>query len=134
MLAAILLGLLAGLRTFTAPAVLLLMRRGGAFADLLGALALVEYALDLSPRAPPRTQLFGLTARAVSGAFCGWFVTRAHGAGIAGALLAAAAAIGGAYGGLAIRRAAIALLGPVPAALLEDLFTAAASVAVVAYA
>ena len=133
MLAAILLGLLVGSRTFTAPAVLLLMRRGGVFADLLGVLALFEYALDLSPRAPPRTQFFGLAARAISGAFCGWFVTRSNG-GIAGALLAATAAVAGAYGGLALRRAAMALVGPVPAALLEDVFAAAASVGVVAYA
>jgi uncharacterized membrane protein len=53
---------------------------------------------------------------------------------VAGAVLAgAAAAIVGAYVGLAIRSRAITLIGRVPAGLLEDVITAAASVAVVAY-
>jgi len=75
-----------------------------------------------------------LIARGCSGAFCGWTVASLHGTPIAGTVLAAAgAAIIGAYVGLFIRSRAITLIGPVPAGLLEDVVTAAASVAVVAY-
>jgi uncharacterized membrane protein len=53
--------------------------------------------------------------------------------GLEGALAGALAAIIGAFAGLAARSAAIRLIGRVPAALLEDVITVAASVAVVAY-
>ncbi len=134
MLVAILLGFLAGLRTFTAPAVLWLMRRDTPLAYALGVLALVEYVADLSPKAPARTRPLGLVARGCSGAFCGWTVASLGTAPVAGAMLAGAvAAIIGAYVGLAIRSRAITLIGRVPAGLLEDVITAVASVAVVAY-
>ncbi|HEY2473959.1 MAG TPA: hypothetical protein VGI19_04075 [Candidatus Cybelea sp.] len=134
LLAAALLGFLAGLRTFTAPAVLWLMRRGTPLAYVLGVLALLEYVADLSPRTPARTQPFGLIARACSGAFCGWAVTSQSGAPVvAGVLLGALAAVGGAYAGLAARTAAIERIGRVPAALLEDAVAIVASVAVVTY-
>jgi uncharacterized membrane protein len=132
--AILLLGFLAGLRTFTAPAVLWLMRRDTPLAYALGVLALVEYIGDLYPKAPARTRPVGLIARACSGAFCGWTVASLSSAPVAGAVLAGAvAAIIGAYVGLAIRSRAITLIGRVPAGLLEDVITAAASVAVVAY-
>jgi uncharacterized membrane protein len=134
LLTAILLGFLAGLRTFTAPAVLLLMRRGTPLAYALGVLALAEYAADLSPKAPARTAPAGLIARACSGGFCGWTVMSLSGAsGAEGALAGAVAAVIGAYVGLAARSRAIGLIGRVPAGLLEDGIAAAASVAVVAY-
>lgn len=134
MLVAVLLGFLAGLRTFTAPAVLWLMRRDTPLAYALGVLALLEYVGDLYPKAPARTRPAGLIARGCSGAFCGWTVASLSGTPVAGAALAgAAAAIVGAYVGLAIRSRAITLIGRVPAGLLEDVVTAAASVAVVTY-
>ena len=134
MVVAILLGFLAGLRTFTAPAVLWLMRRDTPLAYALGVLALLEYVGDLYPKAPARTRPAGLIARGCSGAFCGWTVASLSGTPVAGAALAgAAAAIVGAYVGLAIRSRAIRLIGRVPAGLLEDVVTAAASVAVVTY-
>ena len=134
MLVAVLLGFLAGLRTFTAPAVLWLMRRDTPLAYALGVLALLEYVGDLYPKAPARTRPAGLIARGCSGAFCGWTVASLSGTPVAGAVLAGAvAAIIGAYVGLAIRSRAITLIGRVPAGLLEDVITAAASVAVVAY-
>jgi uncharacterized membrane protein len=134
LVAAVLLGFLAGLRTFTAPAVLWLMRVGTPFAYVLGFFALAEYAVDLYPKTPSRTRPFGLAARACSGAFCGWTVM-SHGGGpiAAGAQLGAAAAVAGAYVGLAARTRAAKILGPVPAALLEDLIAIAGSVAVAAY-
>jgi uncharacterized membrane protein len=134
MLAASFLGFLAGLRTFTPPAVLLLMRRGTPLAYALGVLALAEYAVDLHPGAPARTQAAGLIARACSGAFCGWTLMSLSGMPEApGALAGAVAAIIGAYVGLAARLGAIRLIGRVPAGLLGDVIAAAASVAVVAY-
>lgn len=131
-LAALLLGVVAGLRTFTAPAVLWLLRHSGWTAYGLGVLALAEYALDLNPKAPARTGAVGLTARLISGAFCGWALTTAAGSPVVlGALLGAAGAVAGAYGGLAVRTRMIALIGRVAAALLEDAFAIAASVAIV---
>ena len=134
MLVAILLGFLAGLRTFTAPAVLWLMRRDTPLAYALGVLALLEYVGDLYPKAPARTSPAGVIARGCSGAFCGWTVASLSSTPVADAMLAGAvAAIIGAYVGLAIRLRAVTLIGRVPAGLLEDVITAAASVAVVAY-
>ena len=115
------LGIVAGLRAFTAPAVLLLMRHTGFWAVLLAVLALLEYAGDLYPKAPNRTSPPGLIARVASGAFVGWYVAVASGApGIAGALIAIAGAVAGAYGGLALRRRAIETIGAVPSAIAED--------------
>jgi uncharacterized membrane protein len=133
-LAVIALGFLAGLRTFTPPAVLWLMRRGTPVAYLLGVLALAELALDLYPKAPPRTGPGGLVARACSGAVCGWAVAAASGShAVAGALIGAFAALVGAYAGLAARCRAIELVGRIPAALLEDAVAIAGSIAVVAF-
>ncbi len=134
MIAAILLGFFVGLRTFTPPAVIWLMRRGTPLAYALGILALAEYAGDLYPKTPARTRSVGLIARACSGALCGWAVTSSTGSPmLAGALLGAVAAIVGAYAGLGARLRAITLIGAVPAALLEDVVAIIGSVAVVAY-
>jgi uncharacterized membrane protein len=134
LVAAVLLGFLAGLRTFTAPAVLWLMRRPGPLAYVLAVLALLEDAGDLHPGTPARTQPVGLIARACSGAFCGWAVTSQSGAPVlAGVLLGALAAVGGAFAGLAARKIAIERTGRIPAALLEDAIAIVASIAVVAY-
>lgn len=133
-LAALLLGIVSGLRTFTGLAVLWLLRRPGAVAYGLGVVALLEYAGDLYPHAPPRTSATGLIARLLAGAFCGWFVSANAGSpAIAGALLGAAGALIGAYGGLATRLRAIALVGRIPAALIEDAIAIGASFAVVSY-
>lgn len=121
LLAIFFLGIVAGLRTFTAPAVLWLMRHGGVWALVLGVLALLEYVADLYPKAPARTNLTGLIARLVSGAFVGWALAAAVGSSVAaGAIVGAIGAAAGAYAGLAIRLKAIATIGAVPAAILED--------------
>ncbi len=110
------------------------MQRSTPFAYLLGVLALAEYAGDLHPDAPSRTGAVGLIARACSGAFCGWQASLlAGGSPTLGALAGTAAAIAGAYLSLAVRLRAIKLIGRVPAALVEDAFTIASSVAVVAF-
>ena len=130
--AALLLGVVTGLRTFTALAVLWFVRHPGPFAFVLGGAAIFEYGFDLYPKAPPRTSAGGLTGRVFAGAFCGWAVTAVAGSPpIAGALLGACGALIGAYGGLATRRRVTTLIGPVPAALLEDAIAIAGALAIV---
>ena len=74
-------------------------------------------------------------ARVLSGAFCGWEVTAAGGgAAVWGALLGVCGAVIGAHAGLAARRKAILAIGPVPAALLEDLVAVAGAVFIVMHA
>jgi uncharacterized membrane protein len=132
--AALLLGIVSGLRTFTAVAALWLFRHTGPVAYGLGVAALLEYLGDLHPNAPARTAAPGLIARIFAGAFCGWAVTSAAAASpIAGALLGACGALIGAYGGLAVRVRSIALIGKVPAAILEDAVAIAGAVAIVLY-
>jgi uncharacterized membrane protein len=132
LLLAFVFGLVAGLRTFTAPAVFWLIRHAGPWAYGLAVLALLEYAADLHPKAPPRTSTTGLSARFISGAFVGWMTGLSFGgSAIAGAIAGAIGAVIGAYGGLAIRLRATAAIGNVPAGLIEDVVTIAASVAIV---
>ncbi len=135
LLAAVLLGIVAGLRTFTPPAVLWLVRHGGPWAIVLWVAAALEYAGDLHPSAPARTQAAGLIPRVLSGAFCGWqLVAASGGSGAAGAIAGGAAAVAGAYGGLALRARASAAIGNVPSGLLEDAVAIGAAFAIVAHA
>ena len=92
----------------------------------------MEYAGDLYPKAPPRTAPGALAARIVSGATCGWLVARAGDiAPATGVLLGGAGALSGAYGGLALRTRMVALLGAVPAAILEDAVAIAGALTIV---
>lgn len=135
LLAAFLLGCVAGLRTFTAPAVLWLTRHTSLLAYLLAVAALAEYFVDLLPNVPARTSLGPLAARIVSGAFCGWGLAwTAGGLTVAAAVAGALGAVVGAYGGLALRRRAIALIGSVPAALAEDVVAIVGAILIVAHA
>ncbi len=135
LLAAFLLGCVAGLRTFTAPAVLWLMRHTSLLAYLLGIVALAEYLADLLPNVPARTSVGPLVLRMASGAFCAWGLTWSGGGStVAAAVAGALGAIVGAYGGLALRMRAIAVIGPVPAALAEDVVAVVGAILIVAYA
>jgi uncharacterized membrane protein len=135
LLAIFVLGFVAGLRTFTAPAVLWLMRHGGVWAIVLAVLAVVEYVGDLYPKTPARTGAFGLVARIVSGAFVGWsMATSAGSSGTTGAIVGIVGALAGAYGGLGIRLKAIAAIGGIPAGLLEDVVAIALAVVAVGFA
>ena len=135
MLAAFLIGLVVGLRTLTAPAVLLWLRdRGGVWAFVLSVGAIIEYFGDVSRRAPARTGPTGLVPRILSGAFCGWQLAAMHGGSLApAAALGSVGAVAGAFGGLALRRRAIAAIGLVPSGLLEDAIAITLSFLVITY-
>jgi uncharacterized membrane protein len=115
------LGFVAGLRTFTAPAALAFSR--GPILTVIALLAaLFEYVMDTLPNTPSRTDpRGGLIPRIVSGGFCGWVIAAAWGgSSFAGAVAGIAGSLVGTYGGHAARLAAIARIGALPAALVED--------------
>jgi uncharacterized membrane protein len=120
-LLALCLGIVSGLRTFTSPAALLLVR-GGIWGIVAAVAACGEYVLDVTPNAPSRTHAVGISARVVSGALVGWVIATTHGgAGVLGVVAGVAGALIGTYGGHAARVAAIVRIGDYPAALAEDL-------------
>lgn len=115
-------GISAGLRTMTAPATVAwaahlgwinlagspLGFMGSAWAVTLFTIAaLVEYVIDLLPSTPPRTRPFGLTCRVATSLLAGACLGVAEGTTGVGvplsALLAAVAAIAGAFGGFQVR-------------------------------
>jgi len=121
LLLALSLGFVSGLRTFTPVAAVMLVR-GGIWGIVLAVAAVGEYVVDVLPNTPSRTQAMGLSARVVSGAFVGWMIATMHdGSGMFGAIVGIAGAVIGAYAGHAARLAAIARIGPYPAAIVEDL-------------
>jgi uncharacterized membrane protein len=112
-------GVVAGLRTFTAPAVVAWAAYIGwinlhgsplAFVGSVWAvaiftiLALVEFVIDQLPTTPPRTAPAGLSARIVTGALCGACMAVGGGAPLRlGALAGVAGGVAGAFGGNAVR-------------------------------
>jgi uncharacterized membrane protein len=132
LLLAFLLGLVSGLRTFTGPAVLWIMRHRGPWAYVLLGAAMLEYFEDVNPKAQPRTSTFGLIFRVLSGAFVGWWVAvTAGGSTTSGAIAGSFGALVGAYGSLPVRLRTIAAIGNIPSGVLEDVLAIAASVAIV---
>ncbi|QMS88248.1 hypothetical protein HUN01_11830 [Nostoc edaphicum CCNP1411] len=120
LISAFLLGLVAGLRALTAPAALFLAR-GGIIGIVLAVLAVAEFIGDMLPQIPSRTSPPALIARILSGGIVGWLVTGANSSfAFVGALFGIVGALVGAYGGRAVRIAAIERIGAVPAALAED--------------
>jgi len=118
-------GVVAGLRTFTAPAVVSwaahlswINLHGSplAFMGSVGAVAiftimsLVEFVVDQLPTTPPRTAPLGLSARIITGALSGACLAVAGGAtlwlgAVAGALGGIAAAFGGYHARVGLVRA-----------------------------
>jgi uncharacterized membrane protein len=132
-LLAFVLGIVSGLRAFTAPAVLVLLRGNRIAGIVLAVLAVGEIVMDLLPSTPSRTSPGPLAARVVSGAFVGWFImgaapTATH---VGGAILGALGALAGTYGGHALRLKAITAIGAVPAAILEDVIAIGLAIATV---
>jgi uncharacterized membrane protein len=135
-LLALLIGVVAGLRTMTAPAAVSwaahlgwldlsgtwLAFLGGAWARwILTLLALVELVTDQLPSTPSRTVPVQFGARLVSGAVSGAAVGAAGGSWVGGLLAGVAGAVLGTLGGRAFRaRLARAFGSDRPAALIED--------------
>jgi uncharacterized membrane protein len=119
LLLAFLMGVLSGLRSLTAPAVVAwaahrgwinlnhtpLQFMGSTAAVVVFTLfAVVELVADQLPSAPSRTAPPGLIARIVLGALCGAAIAASGAQSIAiGAVLGAAGGIAGAFGGYQVR-------------------------------
>ncbi|HEY1308237.1 MAG TPA: DUF4126 family protein [Vicinamibacterales bacterium] len=134
---ALLIGVVAGLRTFTAPAAASWAARLGRL-DLNGTwlafmsaawtpwvftlLALVELVMDQLPSTPSRLVPMQFGARLVSGALSGASVAGGAGASIAGGAVAGIlGAVIGTFGGHALRRTLARSFGrDTPAAFIED--------------
>ena len=124
--AALLFGIVAGLRTVTGEAVYFGMR-GGVWGIVFVVAAIGEYIVDLLPQTPARTQIGPLVLRSISGGFMGWLA-----AGTPGAAAGVIGAAGATFGGYTLRLRLIALLGAIPAGLLEDVLAVALAFAAVA--
>lgn len=112
-------GVVAGLRTFTAPAVVAwaayigwinlhgspLAFMGSVWAvAIFTILAMIEFVVDQLPTTPPRTAPAGLSARIVTGALSGASLAVAGGTSLwIGALSGVIGGIAGAFGGKAAR-------------------------------
>ena len=116
---AFLIGMIAGLRSLTAPAVVayaahqhwlhlegtpLAFMGSTAALIIFVLLALVELVADQLPSTPPRTKAVGLTARIVTGALSGACVAVAGASGgLFGGLLGIVGALAGTFGGYQAR-------------------------------
>jgi uncharacterized membrane protein len=130
--AAFILGVVAGLRAFTAPAIVLLAARDWVAGGIVAVLAAGELFADILPTTPSRTTPVPLVARIVSGAFVGAFVSAGStSARVIGALVGIAGALIGTFGGHALRLRAIAAIGAIPAALVEDVVAIGLGIAAV---
>jgi uncharacterized membrane protein len=136
LLLALLIGVIAGLRTFTAPAAISWAAHIGwlplagtplAFmgsiwaAAILTVLALVELVIDQLPSAPSRKAPGGFGARIVSGALSGAALGAPSGWLIAAGIAGIVGAVIGTLGGYAARARLAAAFGKdIPAAFIED--------------
>jgi uncharacterized membrane protein len=146
-LAAFLIGVIAGLRTFTAPAAVSwaafagVIPLGGTSLAFLGArftpfiltaLAIFEYFIDQRPETKSRKTAPQFIARIVSGAVCGAALTAPGGSLAPGLFAGAGGAIVGTLGGYAMRRRlASDFRRDRPAGLLEDAIAVVGAVLVV---
>ena len=135
---ALVLGFVAGLRTFTAPAAVswaarfgwlnlegtpLAFMGSGIAVALFSLAALAEYVGDKLPRTPNRTDPGPLTGRILSGGLAGAALSLAAGQSlIFGAVLGGLGAVLGAFAGYQARRRLVARLGvkDIVVALSED--------------
>ena len=133
---ALVIGLIAGLRTMTAPAAMSwaaslgYLDLGGGWLAFMGypftpwilsALALAEWVSDQWPSTPSRKVPLQFGARLVSGALSGAMVGSDGGTLLGGSVAGLIGAVIGTLGGAALRsRLATALGRDLPAALIED--------------
>lgn len=148
LLAALLIGVVAGMRTFMAPAAVSwaawlgflvvdntpLAFMGYAWTPwILTVLVLIELVVDQLPLTPSRKVPLQFGGRILTGALSGAAIGGASGRLIAGAVLGAAGAVVGTFGGHTVRtRLAGAFRKDAPAALLEDAVAIVAALAIIA--
>jgi uncharacterized membrane protein len=146
-LLAFLIGVVAGLRTMTAPAAvswaayLGRLQLGGTWLAFLGyrwtpwiltLLAIGELVADQLPSTPSRTALPGFAGRIITGALSGAAIGTSGGSMLGGAIAGIAGAVVGTLGGHAFRmRLAAALGNDHPAAFIEDAIAIGAAVMIV---
>jgi uncharacterized membrane protein len=144
---ALLIGIIAGLRTLTAPAAISWAAWSGRLALegswlaflgyswtpwILTLLALGEFVGDQLPSAPSRTVPMQFGARLLSGAICGAAIGSPHDAMLGGLLAGVVGAIIGTLGGHALRlRLAAAFKKDMPAAFIEDAIAIAGALGIV---
>ncbi len=149
-IAALLIGVIAGLRTFTAPAAvswaahLGWLNVGGTWAAFMGfaytpyiisVLAVVELVTDQLPKTPSRKVPPQFGARIVSGAFSGAVIGAAGGATIGGLVAGIVGAVLGTLGGAEFRsRLGKALGSDMPAAFIEDAIAIGGAYLIVSHA
>jgi uncharacterized membrane protein len=135
-LCAFLVGIVAGLRSMTAPAVVSWCARLGILAVagtpfawmgyrytpiILTILAVAELIADKLPATPSRKAPPGFIARIVTGALTGATIAAAGHSLVAGVIAGIIGAIAGTFGGAAVRaKLAAAFHRDFPAAILED--------------
>ncbi len=115
-------GAVAGLRSFTAPAATL-ATGGSAWTGIVTALAAGECVADKLPFAPSRLLPPALVWRIVSGGWCGGaLAVRGDASRVAGACAGALGALAASYAGYGLRRYLTKGVGlpDTPVALLED--------------
>jgi len=141
---AFLLGLVAGLRSMLAPAVVSWFARSGALAVastplafmgfkytpiIFTVLALGELVTDKLPKTPSRKAPPSFIVRIVSGGLAGATIGAAGNSLVLGLILGAIGAVAGTLGGAAARARLAAAFGrDLPAALLEDVAAIAIAV------
>jgi len=148
-LLALLIGMVAGLRTFTPLAAVSwaaflgwLQLRGGPLGFLAATatpyiftvLAAVELVFDKLPNTPSRKSPTGFTARVVSGALCGAAIgLGGGGALVVGMIAGVAGAVLGTLGGYEARTRLVKAIGgrDLPIALIEDLCAVGAAFLIV---
>jgi uncharacterized membrane protein len=148
---ALLIGVVAGSRTFTAPAAVSWAAHLGWLhltdtpLGVLGAsvtpyiftlLAIGELILDKLPQTPSRKAPGAFIARIISGTFCGAALGAAGGAAVGGLIAGGGGAIIGTFGGYEFRSRLVKASGgrDLPIALLEDACAIVAAVWIVARA
>ena len=136
LLCALLIGIVAGLRSMLAPAAVSWFARHGVLAVantplafmgyqftpiILTVFAVGELIADKLPKTPSRKAPPGFIARIVTGALSGATVGAAGHSLVAGLILGVIGAVAGTFGGAAARAKLAAAFGrDLPAALLED--------------
>jgi uncharacterized membrane protein len=135
---AVLIGIVAGLRTTIAPTAVAYARGSGLWI-LFAVLAVAELIGDVMPKAPRRTIPPSVLVRCVSGGASAYFRAGLFAGappGVTGGAIAATCGVAGAligtYGGYAVRRALTRRLPDLPVAIAEDIVAIALAIVAIA--